>query len=245
MNEALACAGLSKRYGHVAALRAVSLSAAAGECVAVFGRNGAGKSTLLQIAGSLIRSYDGSVRIFGQDIRRASLDTRRAVGFVLHDLCLYSDLSVLDNLCFFARLYGVADPETRARDVLQRVELDARGASTIRELSRGMKQRAAIARALVHAPKLLLLDEPFTGLDEIASQSLATMLREFVDAGGTVVMSTHDVERAYPVATRAVVLERGAVAYDRPTATAALAEFRHAYWTVLFTGEPTPQRPHA
>lgn len=249
MSEALACAGLTKRYGRVAALRSVKLSVAPGECVAIFGRNGAGKSTFLQIAGSLIRSYEGSVHIFGEDIRKASLETRRAVGFVLHDLCLYSDLTVLDNLRFFARLYGVADPEARARALLERVELATRGASTIRELSRGMKQRAAIARALVHDPRLLLLDEPFTGLDEISSQSLATMLREFANQGGTVLMSTHDVERAYPVATRAVILERGALTYDRPTSEADLAEFRHAYWTVLFTGEsratPAMERPGA
>ena len=183
MSAALACEGLTKRYGRVAALRAVALSVAPGECLAIFGRNGAGKSTFLQIAGSLVRSYEGNVSIFGEDIRKAALESRRAVGFVLHDICLYSDLSVLDNLRFFARLYGVANPEQRARDLLKRVELDTRATSTIRELSRGMKQRAAIARALVHDPKLLLLDEPFTGLDEISSQSLATMLRDFRQRG--------------------------------------------------------------
>ena len=245
MSAALACAGLTKRYGRVAALRGVTLSVSPGECVAVFGRNGAGKSTFLEIAGSLIRSYEGTVSIFGEDIRHASLETRRAVGFVLHDICLYSDLTVLDNLRFFARLYGVPNPGARAKDLLERVELGARGASTIRELSRGMKQRAAIARALVHEPRLLLLDEPFTGLDEISSQSLATMLREFANHGGTVIMSTHDVERAYPVATRAVILERGSLSYDRPTSQADLAEFRHAYWTVLFTGETRASAPRA
>ncbi len=250
MSVALACEGLTKRYGRVAALRSVNLSVAPGECVAIFGRNGAGKSTFLQVAGSLIRSYEGTLSIFGEDIRRANLETRRAVGFVLHDICLYSDLSVLDNLRFFARLYGVPDPEARARELLERVELSARAASTVRELSRGMKQRAAIARALVHDPKLLLLDEPFTGLDEISSQSLATMLRDFAAAGGTVLMSTHDVERAYPVATRAIILERGALTYDRPTTEHDLAAFRHAYWTVLFTGAPrgttaASERPNA
>jgi heme exporter protein A len=237
MSDALSCEGLTKRHGRVAALRNVSLSIGDGECVAVFGRNGAGKSTFLQVAGSLVRSFDGTVRIFGEDVRKATLDTRRAVGFVLHDLCLYSDLSVADNLRFFARLYGVATVETRTRELLERVELSHRADSTIRELSRGMKQRAAIARALVHEPRLLLLDEPFTGLDEISSQSLAKMLHEFAAAGRTVVTTTHDVERAYPIASRAVILERGAVSYDRPTQGADLAEFRHAYWKVLFTGD--------
>ncbi len=235
---ALACEKLTKRYGRVAALRSVALSVDTGECVAIFGRNGAGKSTFLQIAGSLIRSYEGTVRIFGQDIKQADIATRRAVGFVLHDTCLYQDLSAMDNLRFFARLYGVDNADARARDMLARVELDHRAASVTRELSRGMKQRLAIARAMIHAPRLLLLDEPFTGLDEISSQSLATMLRDFARDGGTVLMSTHDVERAFPVATRAVILERGQITYDKPTSGIDLAEFRHAYWNVLFTGAP-------
>jgi heme ABC exporter ATP-binding subunit CcmA len=235
---ALACEGLTKRFGRVAALRSVGLSVEAEECVAVFGRNGAGKSTFLQVAGSLIRSYEGTVRIFGQDLRRANVATRRAVGFVLHDTCLYHDLSVEDNLRFFARLYGVDNADARAKAMLERVDLAHRASSVTRELSRGMKQRLAIARAMIHAPRLLLLDEPFTGLDEISSQALATMLRDFARDGGTVVLSTHDVERAFPVATRAVILERGTITYDRPTSGTDLAEFRHAYWNVLFTGAP-------
>ncbi len=236
---ALACEGLTKRFGRVAALRSVRLSVTTGECVTVFGRNGAGKSTFLQIAGSLIRSYEGHVRIFDQDLRHADVATRRAVGFVLHDTCLYNDLSVEDNLRFFARLYGVDNADARARDMLARVDLAHRASSVTRELSRGMKQRLSIARAMIHAPRVLLLDEPFTGLDEISSQSLATMLADFARDGGTVVMSTHDVERAYPVATRAVILERGSVTYDRPTAGTDLADFRRAYWNVLFAGAPT------
>jgi heme exporter protein A len=235
---ALACKRLTKRFGRVAALRSVELSVHTGECVAIFGRNGAGKSTFLQVAGSLIRSYEGEINIFGEPLRRAGIATRRAVGFVLHETCLYQDLSARDNLRFFARLYGIDNADTRALEMLARVELDHRASSTVRELSRGMKQRLAIARAMIHAPRLLLLDEPFTGLDEISSQALAKMLQSFAHDGGTVIMSTHDVERAFPVATRAVILERGTISYDRATSETELAEFRHAYWNVLFTGSP-------
>jgi heme ABC exporter ATP-binding subunit CcmA len=233
---ALACTGLTKRYGRVTALRSVDLTVRAGECVALFGRNGAGKTTLLQIAGSLVRGYEGEVRLFDSNIKRAEAESRRAVGLVLHDTCLYLDLSVLDNLRFFARLYRVPSPDARARELLARFDLDTRAKSAARELSRGMKQRLAIARALVHHPRLLLLDEPFTGLDEISSQSLSTMLSEFARDGGAVLMSTHDVERAFHAATRAVILESGAVTFDRSAAEVDVPAFRHAYWNVLFTG---------
>jgi len=235
---ALSCERLTKRYGRVAALKSVDVVVQAGECVAVFGRNGAGKSTLLHIAGSLIRSFDGEVRVFGSNRREADAETRRAVGLVLHETCLYDDLSPLDNLRFFARLYGVADYEARARDMLARFDLAERASAVTRTLSRGMKQRLALARALVHRPRLLLMDEPFTGLDEPASQALVTVLRDFVRDGGAVVLSTHDVERAFDVATRALILERGAVTLDRSVADVDQAAFRHAYWHVLFTGAP-------
>jgi len=233
---ALVCERLTKRYGRVAALRSVDITVAAGECVAVFGRNGAGKTTLLQIAGSLIRSFEGEVRVFGTSRRDAGAETRRAVGLVLHDTCLYDDLSAVDNLRFFARLYGVADHEARARELLARFDLADRASTIVRALSRGMKQRLAIARALVHRPKLLLMDEPFTGLDEPASQALVATLRAFVGDGGAIVMSTHDVERAFEAATRAIILERGSVTLDRSVADIDVTTFRHAYWHVLFTG---------
>jgi heme ABC exporter ATP-binding subunit CcmA len=234
---ALACRGLTKRYGRVTALRSVDLTVPAGDCVALFGRNGAGKTTLLQIIGSLIGSYEGSAEIFGLRVKRGDAEHRRSVGLVLHDTCLYMDLSVLDNLRFFGRLYSVADPEARAHELLTQFDLETRGNSVARELSRGMKQRLALARALVHRPRLLLLDEPYTGLDELSSQALSSMLEQFVREGGTVLMSTHDVERAFDSATRAVILDQGTITFDKSTDGLDAATFRHAYWNVLFTGQ--------
>jgi len=176
------------------------------------------------------------VRVWGQDRRDAG--ARRAVGVVLHETCVYDDLTVVENLRFFARLYDVADVEARVREVLERFDLAHRAASVVRTLSRGMKQRVAIARAMVHRPRLLLMDEPFTGLDEPSSQTLVAFLREFVRDSGAIVMSMHDVERAFDVATRAIVLERGALTLDRSLAEVDAAAFRHAYWHVLFTGTP-------
>ncbi len=233
---ALSCERLTKRYGSITALASVDLVVNPGECVALFGRNGAGKTTLLHAASSLIRSFDGHVRVFGVDVRNTDANARRSIGAVLHESCLYDDLSVVDNLRFYARLYRVEQPETRARELLGRFDLADRADAVVRELSRGMKQRLTIARACVHTPKLLLLDEPFTGLDEPACRAFATLLREFTNDGGAILMSTHDVERAFDVATRAVILERGIVTLDRSLSDFDATAFRHAYWHVLFTG---------
>jgi heme exporter protein A len=233
---ALACRKLTKRYGRVTALRSVNLEVRGGECVALFGRNGAGKTTLLHVAGSLIRSFEGEVSVFGTPVKHSDVATRRAVGLVLHDTCIYLDLTVADNLRFFARLYGVADPEARVQELLDAVELRTRAPSVARELSRGMKQRLAIGRALVHRPRLLLLDEPFTGLDELSCQSLSALLTEFTRGGGAVLMSTHDLERGFQAATRVTILDRGTISYDRAAGDIDIAEFRHAYWKMLFTG---------
>jgi ABC-type multidrug transport system ATPase subunit len=160
------------------------------------------------------------------------------VGLVMHDTCLYLDLTVLDNLRFFARLYGVAQPDRRAAELLERFDLSTRAESTARELSRGMKQRLAIARAMVHEPRLLLLDEPYTGLDELSCQSLSNLLADFARQGGAVLMSTHDLERAFQAATRALILDKGTITFDRAASDVDVPAFRHAYWNVLFTGAP-------
>ena len=234
--RALECERITKRYGRIAALDSVDLAVDGGECVAIFGRNGAGKTTLLHVAGALIRNFEGTVRVFGHGRGDGNDDARRDAGLVLHETCLYDDLTASENLRFFARLYKVSGADRRVSEVLARFELADRADSVVRTLSRGMKQRLAIARALVHRPRLLLMDEPFTGLDEPSSQTLVTALREFIADGGAVVLSTHDVERAFDVATRAVVLERGTLTLDRSLADVDAAAFRHAYWHVLFTG---------
>jgi heme exporter protein A len=232
--HALECERITKRYGRIAALNSVDLTVDPGECVAIFGRNGAGKTTLIHVAGALIRNFEGTVRVFGHGRGDGDDDARRAAGLVLHETCLYDDLTASENLRFFARLYNVSNADRRVSDVLAHFDLAGRADSVVRTLSRGMKQRLAIARAMVHHPRLLLMDEPFTGLDEPSSQTLVTALREFI--AGAVVLSTHDVERAFDVATRALVLERGTLTLDRSLADVDAAAFRHAYWHVLFTG---------
>jgi len=224
---------LTKRFGRLLALRSVSLELHASQCLTLFGRNGAGKSTLLNATASLIRSYDGRISIMDRDLRESNEETRRAIGLVSHDTYLYYDLTTEDNLRFYARLYGLSDVEGRVRRMLERFDLEAKAKSSARDLSRGMKQRLSLARVFMHEPRLLLLDEPFTGLDEPACETLARMIAEFIAGGGAVLVTTHDLDRGLEVATRVMVLERGGVAYDAPAAGLDRGTFRETYRGLL------------
>jgi len=231
-SPALSCDRITKRFGHLTALRSVSLSVSPGECVVLFGRNGAGKSTLLGTASGLIRSYEGTISRFGVDARSADDEDRRHIGLVSHESFLYEDLTALDNLRFYARLYQLGDAGAVASEMLDRFGLSAKSAATVRELSRGMKQRLSLARALLHQPRLLLLDEPFTGLDEPACEMLSDLLRSFVDDGGAALVTTHDIDRGFGVADRLVVLDGGSVVHEAGTGEGAAA-FRETYRRLL------------
>jgi heme ABC exporter ATP-binding subunit CcmA len=229
----LSCDNVAKRFGKTTALRSVSFSVEQGEFVVVFGHNGAGKSTLLNIIATLIRSYEGSISLFGGDLSKADEDTRRALGFMSHDSFLYADLTARENLLFYARLYGVNDPTGAAGAMLERVDLVHKAQSIVRELSRGMRQRLSLGRAFLHSPRLLLLDEPYTGLDETACVNLNGMLSEFTAAGGTVLMTTHDIDRGFRVADRVLVLDKGRVVMETKTADIGLEGFRERYHEIL------------
>ncbi len=229
----LSCNNVAKRFGRTTALRSVTFSVEEGEFVTVFGHNGAGKSTLLNIVATLIRSYEGTVSLFGANLDAADEDTRRSLGFMSHDSFLYTDLTAYENLVFYARLYGIPDPPGAARAMLARVDLAHKARSIVRELSRGMKQRLSLGRAFLHSPKLLLLDEPYTGLDENACMNLNNMLSEFAAGGGTVLMTTHDIDRGFRVADRVLVLNQGRVVLETKTAEIGLEEFREHYHGIL------------
>jgi len=229
----LSCENVAKRFGRTTALRSVTLSVQEGEFVAVFGHNGAGKSTLLNIVATLIRSYEGTVSLFGGDLAKANEETRRSLGFMSHDSFLYADLTAYENLVFYARLYGIRDPSGAVRAMLGRVDLAHKAQSIVRELSRGMKQRLSLGRAFLHSPKLLLLDEPYTGLDETACVNLNNMLSEFTAGGGTVMLTTHDIDRGFRVANRILVLNQGRVVMESRTAEIGLEEFRERYHGIL------------
>lgn len=203
--------GLEKRFGPVVALAGVDLDLPRGCVLAVVGPNGAGKTTLLRLLAGLARPTRGWVRLEG--VARGRREARRRIGFIGHATFLYPALTASENLLFAARLYGVSDPAGRAEALLARQGLAQVADQPAGSFSRGMAQRLAIARGLVHDPQVVLLDEPFTGLDRPAADRLDAQLRNLRTEGRTCVLATHDLARAAAVADRALVLSRGRVAH--------------------------------
>ena len=211
--------GLTRRFGPLPALDGIDLGIEAGSSVFLLGPNGAGKSTLLRLCATLLRPTSGSLAIFGTDAGaadRAAL--RRRIGFLSHRTFLHDQLTGRENLVFYARLYGLADPDGAARTALAQAGLAARGDDPVRGYSRGMQQRLAIARALLHGPDLLLLDEPFTGLDRDAADRLEERLRAERGRGRTCLLASHDFVSGARLADRVVILAHGRVALDRAAA---------------------------
>jgi heme exporter protein A len=226
--------GLWKNFGSLAALRGVNLSVGPGERLAIVGPNGSGKSTLVRVLATLLRPSAGTVRLAGLDVRSQALEVRRLVGVVCHQTFLYSELTALENLEFYGRLYGLPHPSDRARQQLRLVGLEAQAGVPGRDLSRGMQQRLALARALLHEPSILLLDEPDTGLDQRWRAFLVDLLAEAARQGRTVLLTTHDLERTLDLADRLAVLNRGSVAFAARRDELDVASFKEAY--VRYTG---------
>ena len=210
---ALQATEIRKTFGHNAALVDFSLHVRRGEFVTLFGRNGAGKTTFLKIAATLMRATKGELRVNGFSVAEQPEKARATIGFLSHTTSVYRDLSAAENLRFFARLYDVRDAETRIPQILERVGLKRRSNDAVRSFSRGLHQRVGIARVLLHNPSLLLLDEPYTGLDAQASAILDQLLDERMKAGGTVLLTTHDLEQGLRAANRAVILDRGKLVF--------------------------------
>jgi ABC-type multidrug transport system ATPase subunit len=207
---------IEKRYGARLALRGVSLSIASGECVALVGANGSGKTTLLRVAALLVRPSAGQVRF--AEAKSGNADApppgKNRIGLVAHQTLLYDELTAEENLMLFARLYLLDRPAERAQAALDSAGLTSRGRDLVRTFSRGMRQRLAIARAILPSPALLLLDEPATGLDPSGQQWLAATLKQMSGAGCTMLMTTHGPGETRTLVTRAVRLAGGAVADD-------------------------------
>lgn len=220
---------LKKSYGLKPVLRGIDLVLARGQRVALLGANGAGKTTLLRILACLTKPSAGGVRIYGLDCTQEAQQVRRLVGFVAHQPYLYEELTAEENLLFFARMYSVAQGRERARMLLQRVGLERRSHERVKTLSRGQVQRLAWARALLHSPLLLLLDEPDTGLDQEGTALIEQLLHEHTEQGGTTLFTTHQLERALTLADSVVMLVNGRVAYQQETATLQLEGVRQAY----------------
>ena len=189
---ALRLIDVSRSYGRRRALSKVSLTANAGTITALFGPNGAGKSTLLSIASTLLLPSSGEVRYGDADARQGGAALRARIGLLAHDLYLYPELTAAENLRFFAKVYALTDVERRVAAALERAGLAERRDDSVAGFSRGMRQRLALERALIHEPRLVLLDEPFTGLDEAAREALRVRLGEVRASGAIVILTTHD-----------------------------------------------------
>jgi heme ABC exporter ATP-binding subunit CcmA len=215
---AIAVERLRKEYDLRPVLRDVTFSLAAGRTLALLGPNGAGKTTFLRILATLTRPSGGAARMNGRDIVRDADAIRRAVGYVGHAPLLYDELSASENLQFFARMYGLRDGAERAAELLDQVGLRSQARAQVRTLSRGQAQRLALARALIHHPAVLLLDEPDTGLDDAGLRLLDQVLRQRQAHGQTTVLATHAHAWGLSLADEALVLLGGRVAHAGPAA---------------------------
>ena len=201
-----------KHFGLKPVLRGVDFRVEEGEFVALVGPNGAGKTTFLRILASLSKPNMGAISIAGYQLPGQAAAVRKVLGVVSHQPLLYGDLTAEENLNFYARMYNLAEVRDRVEEVLTMVGLKARRRDLLRQFSRGMQQRLAIARAILHDPAVLLFDEPHTGLDQEAAAMLDGVLKEVAAEGRTVVMTSHDLIRTAELATRVDILSKGVIA---------------------------------
>jgi heme exporter protein A len=211
----LAAAGVARRFGARRVLDGVDLALAAGQLQLILGPNGAGKTTLLRVLAGLTRPTAGQVRLLGRPLR-GDPALRRALGVLAHQSLLYDDLTPAENLAFTGRLYRLPHPSRSAAEALRGVGLDPDDRAPVGRLSRGTVQRVAFARATLHGPRVLLLDEPFTGLDADATGLVVERLRQVLAEGGAAVVVSHSLAEAWPLATRVSLLRRGRWALDEP-----------------------------
>ncbi len=207
--ETLSVVDLARHYGRRKALSQVNFTCGAGDIIGLLGPNGAGKSTLLNILATLISPSRGRVEYGDRTAAEGGAEVRGRIGMLGHDLFLYPELTARENLVFFAQLYGLPDVRAVAQASLARAGLADRGDDLVSGFSRGMRQRVALERALLHEPRLVLLDEPFTGLDQASTAALVARLRERQQAGCILVMATHDLEVADGLLSRAIYLKNG------------------------------------
>jgi heme exporter protein A len=221
---------LVKAFGNRAVLKGIDLLVAEGEFLTLVGPNGAGKTTLMNVISTLSKPTAGEVRIAGYNLADGAVAVRRQMGLVSHKTLLYDDLSAEQNLRFYARMYDIEDANARIETVLRRVGLWGRQRDPVRTYSRGMQQRLAIARAMLHDPPILLLDEPDTGLDQHAAAMLSDLLHEVGATRRTVLMTTHNLERGLELGNRVAILAGGRITYQADKTELDATRFREVYY---------------
>jgi len=228
--------GLAKAFGERYALRGVDLKVNRGERLVVFGPNGAGKTTLVKIISTLVKPSAGHVWLDGIDIRERAAQIRRRISLVSHQTFLYDDLTVYENLRFYGRMYGVPGLEEKIREVVSWVQLEPRLHDRVGTLSHGLQQRASIARAVLHSPSMLFLDEPEVGLDPQASNVVNDVLGRLDTGSRTVVMTTHNLERGLELGDSFVILDRGKIVYQATRDEIDKEGFKQVYDRCTGTG---------
>lgn len=218
-----------KRFGPVTAVRNVSLVIDKGQFVTLFGPNGAGKTTLLQIVAQLSQPTAGALTFPDND----TLQLRKLIGYVSHQSLLYGQLTGFENLHFYARLYGLTDPAGRATAMLEKMDLARASHQLTATYSSGMKQRLSLGRALIHEPQLLLLDEPYAGLDRHGSRLLTDVLRQLREQGRTVILITHNLTEGLTLADRVLVMRRGELMYEAARDQIDDDQFENLYFQIV------------
>ena len=229
----IAIHNLRKRYGRKRILKGVNLSVNQGQVVALLGPNGAGKTTLMRIVAGLAKADRGEILLGGASIKQAGTELRRYIGMVGHAPLLYDNLTGLENLHFFARLYDMQSPDARIEAVLRNVDLWLRRRDLVRTYSRGMVQRLAIARAILHDPPVLLLDEPDTGLDQDSAEMLQRLIQQLGVGQRGILLSTHNLERAVAWADTVCLLRDGEIVAEQATAGLSGDTLRSIYATSM------------
>ncbi|MCF7822919.1 MAG: ABC transporter ATP-binding protein [Candidatus Marinimicrobia bacterium] len=221
---------VSKDFGRIIALRKVALRVELGEFVSILGRNGAGKTTLLNIISGISKPSSGKVELFGSDPSDTVNKSKLAV--ISHEMFLYGNLTAIENLEYYARIYKVPNMKERIESLLHSVELTHRRFDLVNTYSRGMTQRLTIARALLHEPQLLLLDEPFTGLDQHAIGMLTKLLLEQKRQGRTILLTTHDLHIASELSDRYVIIEKHQITHNGPMKDTSPEAIRKKYFSI-------------
>ena len=229
VEHAIEVTGLRKGFGEWPVLWGLDLTVDRGEFLVVFGANGVGKTTLLKVLSSQARPDGGEVRIGGIDMKRDPASIRRLLGVVAHRGFLYEDMTCRENLIFYGRMYGLGNSQRRVEELLGLVGLGARRNQRVRTLSHGMQKRLSIARAIVHEPSILLLDEPEAGLDQEALDMLGGLLASWQEDGRTVVMTTHNLEKGLAWGDRVAILSGGKIAFEESRRSLDVAGFRGTY----------------
>ena len=226
---AIRATGLTRSFGNIKALRGIDLQLKRGRFLTIFGPNGAGKTTLIKVLATILRPSSGQLEILGLNPQNKCELLRHRLGLLSHNTFLYPHLSPYENLMFYGTMYGVEDLEDRIEEVLQEVDLWERRHQPVRTLSRGLQQRAAIARTIIHNPEIIFLDEPFTGLDQQAAQKFRLLLDKLQPGLRTMVMISHNIQQGLEMSQEVAIIVRGRIAYQAESSQLTKIDFEQLH----------------